>query len=563
MHLRTKPRTPKNGLWTATVLGLSLGALCAAACIRIPIAEEAEVHLVEMPTMIAVEVEAAPESLPPVTPVPAPSPTPTPEPSPTPTPSRHPMNGDALLPGDDEPIVLDIELRLMELEYLDFEQPDSEYSDGTAEAIKAFQLRNGLNANGICDKATYEALFDGHAKTYAMVLGSSGEGVEVVKERLIELGYLDGLPIGSYDEETEAAVKRFRLKNRLTEDVIIDNAAFEVLLGEDTVSNFFGIGEQSEEILKCQEQLYSLGYLTYQPDGIFGKQTQNAVRRFQEQNGLVIDGCLGKSTIELLNSGKADSFCFTVGMEGADVQRIQERLAHYGYLTDGQVTGFYGEKTKSAVNAFQSRNKLKTDGVVGAQTMAALNSDTATKAKPTATPRPTAKTTPKPTAKTTPKPGTTATTKPTATPKPDDGDSGTQTGSTINYGQGVEAFIKIAESKLGCKYVRGAKGPNTFDCSGFVYWCLNQAGVKQSYMTSIAWRKCTKYLRITNMKDIKRGDVLVFKGKSMSTGHVGIYLGNGKMIDASSTKGKVRITDSIQSSTYWKEHFLMAYRIWD
>ena len=111
--------------------------------------------------------------------------------------------------------------------------------------------------------------------------------------------------------------------------------------------------------------------------------------------------------------------------------------------------------------------------------------------------------------------------------------------------------------------MRGAKGPDRFDCSGFVYWCLNQAGVKQSYMTSIAWRKCTKYLRITKMSDIKRGDVLVFKGKSMSTGHVGIYLGNGRMIDASSTKGKVRITDSILSSTYWKEHFLMAYRIWD
>ena len=110
--------------------------------------------------------------------------------------------------------------------------------------------------------------------------------------------------------------------------------------------------------------------------------------------------------------------------------------------------------------------------------------------------------------------------------------------------------------------MRGAKGPSKFDCSGFVYWCLNQAGVKQSYMTSIAWRSCTKYMRIKRLSDIKRGDVLVFKGKSMSTGHVGIYLGSGRMIDASSSKGKVRITDSILSSSYWKEHFLMAYRIW-
>ena len=112
--------------------------------------------------------------------------------------------------------------------------------------------------------------------------------------------------------------------------------------------------------------------------------------------------------------------------------------------------------------------------------------------------------------------------------------------------------------------MRGAKGPNQFDCSGFVYWCMNQAGVRQSYMTSIIWRSCSKYKRINSMSSIERGDVLVFSGSSMATGHVGIYLGDGKMIDASSSDGHVRITSSnILKSKYWQEHFLMAYRIWD
>ena len=44
---------------------------------------------------------------------------------------------------------------------------------------------------------------------------------------------------------------------------------------------------------------------------------------------------------------------------------------------------------------------------------------------------------------------------------------------------------------------------------------------------------------------------------------MGIYLGNGKMIDASSGKGKVRITDSVLTGSYWKGHFLMGYRIWE
>ena len=74
----------------------------------------------------------------------------------------------------------------------------------------------------------------------------------------------------------------------------------------------------------------------------------------------------------------------------------------------------------------------------------------------------------------------------------------------------------------------GAKGPNTFDCSGFVYWALNKAGVSQGYMTSSGWGSCTKYEREYDFNSLKRGDVVVFSG------HVGIYLGGGSMIDASS-----------------------------
>lgn len=96
--------------------------------------------------------------------------------------------------GDEEPIVLDIQIRLMELDYLDFEQPDDEYSEGTADAVRAFQVRNGMHANGICDAATFEKLFSDGALTYAMVRGSTGDDVELAKERLIELGYLEGTP---------------------------------------------------------------------------------------------------------------------------------------------------------------------------------------------------------------------------------------------------------------------------------------------------------------------------------------------------------------------------------
>ena len=122
-------------------------------------------------------------------------------------------------------------------------------------------------------------------------------------------------------------------------------------------------------------------------------------------------------------------------------------------------------------------------------------------------------------------------------------------------------MIDVAESKLGCKYVSGSKGPNSFDCSGFVYYCLRNAGVNAKYMTSIAWRSTGNYKRISSLKDCKRGDILVFSGSTMAKGHVGIYLGSGKMIDASSSAGVVRITNTVLSGSYWPSHFLMAYRV--
>jgi cell wall-associated NlpC family hydrolase len=79
-------------------------------------------------------------------------------------------------------------------------------------------------------------------------------------------------------------------------------------------------------------------------------------------------------------------------------------------------------------------------------------------------------------------------------------------------------------------------------------------------MTSVRWRSCGKYTRINDMDKLKKGDILVFSGSSESSGHVGIYIGGGRMIDASSSAGSV-VKRSV-STKYWTNHFLMAYRIW-
>ncbi|MBR0082066.1 MAG: peptidoglycan-binding protein [Clostridia bacterium] len=545
----------------------------------------------------------------PGTPIPTPEPTPTAEPTPSPVPTKNPAAGDTLLEGDRQPLVIDVSIRLMQLDYLDFEQPSDEFTEGTANAIRAFQLRNGLEVSGAVDPKTYAALYRDDALSYALVRGFSGDAVALVKERLIELGYLPETDTTDiYGEGTENAILDFCRRNGLPETSIVDNSLIESLFDENSVGRFYALGDTDEEIRTYQQRLLALGYLAGLPDGVFGKMTRAAVERFQSENGLVVDGNLGRTTMRLLESGDAVPFVFRKDVQGDDVEHIQLRLAKLNYLSSSQATGYFGDKTEAAVTAFQKQNKLPQSGEADAETIGALFASSAvakptpkpTKTptptpkvtatpKPTKTPKPTA--TPKPTSTpsgTDPTPKVTATPKPTKTPKPTATPKGTEepsetevptvtetpnpteppagdtgsSGSTIDYGDGVEAFIAIAESKLGCPYVSGAKGPDRFDCSGFVYWCLNQAGVKQSYMTSKGWTTCKKYLRITDRGDLRRGDVLVFSGTGNGKGHVGIYLGNGKMIDASSSAGKVRITDTVLTGSYWKEHFLMAYRIW-
>jgi peptidoglycan hydrolase-like protein with peptidoglycan-binding domain len=280
--------------------------------------------------------------------------------------------------------------------------------------------------------------------------------------------------------------------------------------------------------LAYQERLRKLGYLTTEPDGTFGEDTKAAVKLFQESSGLIADGYIGPTTKAALMSDDAQGNALAIGAKGETVQRVQERLKALGYTR--KVTGYFGSDTDAAVKNFQSTNKLKVDGKVGAQTMNTLMSDSAKKYK---------------------KPSSSGGGSSNNGGSSDNGGGG---GSSANIsGANVDSFISVAESKIGSKYVRGAKGPNSFDCSGFVYWCLNQVGVNQSYMTSGSWAKSSKYTKIDNMGDMQRGDIIVFKG------HVAIYAGSGVMIDASSSNGKVVKRGSTGS---WSQRsFICAFRV--
>jgi cell wall-associated NlpC family hydrolase len=91
-------------------------------------------------------------------------------------------------------------------------------------------------------------------------------------------------------------------------------------------------------------------------------------------------------------------------------------------------------------------------------------------------------------------------------------------------------------SKIGSPYRYGATGPNAFDCSGLVSWAYKKAG-KSLPRTSRAQSNVGTPVSRDNLQP---GD-LVFFYKPVS--HVGIYIGDGKILHASTRKSPVKISD--------------------
>lgn len=110
-----------------------------------------------------------------------------------------------------------------------------------------------------------------------------------------------------------------------------------------------------------------------------------------------------------------------------------------------------------------------------------------------------------------------------------------------------KAIANSALSKQGCKYVWGASGPNEFDCSGLVWWACKENGIK--FERTTAQVLSTMGQKITK-EQLQAGDIITFKTDARYVSHVGIYIGNGKMVHAPNSRSVVRI-DDIFNSSYW------------
>ena len=122
----------------------------------------------------------------------------------------------------------------------------------------------------------------------------------------------------------------------------------------------------------------------------------------------------------------------------------------------------------------------------------------------------------------------------------------------------AKALIDEAMNYLDYPYVWGGSTPETsFDCSGFVSWCLNNSGYADVGRQT-AQGLCNKSHRVS-ADNAQPGDLIFFTGTYKSSGpvsHVGIYLGNGQMIHAGDP---IKISNI--NTPYWQSHFYQYGRI--
>jgi len=126
--------------------------------------------------------------------------------------------------------------------------------------------------------------------------GSSGEAVRQLQQALKGLGYDAGAIDAHFGPRTEAAVKAFQSAQGIAVDGIVGDITWLNIDEADTSNPTIRKGSTGNPVRRAQKRLTLGGYPTNGVDGIFGADTEAAVRRFQGDRGLTLDGVVGPRT---------------------------------------------------------------------------------------------------------------------------------------------------------------------------------------------------------------------------------------------------------------------------
>jgi peptidoglycan hydrolase-like protein with peptidoglycan-binding domain len=281
-----------------------------------------------------------------------------------------------------------------------------------------------------------------------------------------------------------------------------------------------GQGSKGENVYSIQLQLKAHGY-SLSIDGNFGPQTAANVKSFQSAHHLSADGVVGSQTWPAL--------IITVkqGSTGPAVTALQRQLnAHGQHLV---VDGNFGPATATAVRSFQSSKKIGVDGIAGPQTWNSLVSTGSVTPPPPPPP---------------PSGGTLAKVVSIANAIKNGHAEPGWHGGAVPYSWGGGHGSKPGPSLGTCSGYTGSIHPCPanhtvgVDCSGFSRWVYDLA-FGADVLGSGNTDSQLRHLHQVSASAAKPGD-LVYFGTRSNTHHVGIYIGNGLMINALKTGTNVQ-----------------------
>ena len=288
--------------------------------------------------------------------------------------------------------VKDLQTKLKKLGYYDA-YVDGDYGDTTVAAVKAFQKKYNLTADGIAGKETLKKLdsvyknADSDKDDDSLRMGDSGSAVKDLQTKLKKLGYYDGTVDSTFGLGTYAAVKAFQKKYNLTADGVAGSETLKKLdtayknADSDKDDGSLRKGATGSAVKDLQTKLKKLGFYNASIDGDYGDTTVAAVKAFQKKYNLTADGVAGSETLKKLDSAykNADSNTSTdddslrKGATGTAVKTLQTNLKKLGFYT-AYVDGSFGATTESAVKTFQRKYGLTADGVAGSATLKKIES---------------------------------------------------------------------------------------------------------------------------------------------------------------------------------------------
>ena len=238
---------------------------------------------------------------------------------------------DSLRMGDSGSAVKDLQTKLKKLGYYDG-TVDSTFGSGTYTAVRAFQKKYNLTADGVAGSETLKKLdsayknADSDKDDGSLRKGATGSAVKNLQTKLKKLGFYNASIDGDYGDTTVAAVKAFQKKYNLTADGVagsetlkkLDTAYKNADSNTSTDDDSLRKGATGTAVKTLQTNLKKLGFYTAYVDGSFGATTESAVKAFQRKYGLTADGVAGSATLKKIESAVASASSGKITTERLD-----------------------------------------------------------------------------------------------------------------------------------------------------------------------------------------------------------------------------------------------------